>query len=296
MVGALPRWRDARKTVIDAEARRGKGYEFLRLSQGVTAYRWHGPARGPVVVAVHGLTTPSQVWDGLIPHLTALGYRVLSYDLYGRGLSDAPSGRQTAAFFQRQLSDLLDDQGLNEDVTLLGYSMGGSIVTGFAASSPHRVAKVVLVASGGIRMAEDGFDQFCRKVPLLGDWVAGMFMESRLRQELEATGTTDPIDKVRAEQLDRAGYIPAVHSSRRYQLADVQRPEHRILGREDIPVFAVWGEQDKVIPISALGRLAQWNRTARQDMIEGAGHDLMQTHPEEVSNAIRDLLVGKPSS
>jgi len=91
----------------------------------VTHYRWHGPIDGPVIVAVHGLTTPATVWNGMIPFLTAQGYRVLSYDLYGRGFSDAPSGAQNIAFFTRQLGELLADQEITDAVTLMGYSMGG---------------------------------------------------------------------------------------------------------------------------------------------------------------------------
>lgn len=82
--------------------------------------------RGPVAVCVHGLTTPSFVWHGLARGLATFGYRVLIYDLYGRGYSDRAPGHQDQAYFLQQLNDLLEDQQIKGDITLLGYSMGGA--------------------------------------------------------------------------------------------------------------------------------------------------------------------------
>lgn len=45
--------------------------------------------------------------DAITPALTALGFRVLSYDLYGRGYSDAPFRRHTLDFNVQQLDELL---------------------------------------------------------------------------------------------------------------------------------------------------------------------------------------------
>jgi len=38
---------------------------FVKLSGGVTHYRLQGRADGPVIVAIHGLTTPSYVWNAV---------------------------------------------------------------------------------------------------------------------------------------------------------------------------------------------------------------------------------------
>ncbi len=288
----VPTFIEQRKRPVDRQMRAQSDQSFVKLSKGVTAYKWHGPVRGPVIVAVHGLGTPSAVWDDLIPELTKIGYRVLTYDLYGRGLSDAPSGKQTAAFFQRQLDDLLVHEGLDEDVTLLGFSMGGSIVTGYTSISTHKISKVILLCSAGVRVNETTFDQLCRKVPVLGDWLSKLVIPGQLRKDVDRSANAHPLEAVRAAQIEQRGYVPALVSSRRHQLADVQKPEHRIIGRTDIPVFAIWGGEDQVIPVTALGRLAQWNRAAHQEVIEGAGHDLIQTHTTEVGAVLRKMLAG----
>lgn len=80
------------------------------LPNGPTWFQWRGPRDGPVAVCVHGLTTPSFVWGPLADHLAGLGFCVLTYDLYGRGLSARPKGEQDSAFFNAQLAALLDHQ------------------------------------------------------------------------------------------------------------------------------------------------------------------------------------------
>ncbi|EEB85586.1 alpha/beta fold hydrolase [Roseobacter sp. GAI101] len=72
--------------------------QFAELSRGVTHYEWVGPARGPVAVCVHGLTTPSFVWRSITKGLVLMGFRTLIYDLYGRAIRIGQADRRTAPF------------------------------------------------------------------------------------------------------------------------------------------------------------------------------------------------------
>ena len=141
--------------------------------------------------------------DGVADALGRLGYRVLMYDLYGRGLSDAPKGKQDRAFFLRQLSDLCAYHGITEELTIAGYSMGGSIATAFATEYPHSVKRVVLIASAGLKTNESAFARFCRRVPGLGDWAHAMFAHNRILKSIPARGETPQIDAVlQAQRLE----------------------------------------------------------------------------------------------
>jgi alpha-beta hydrolase superfamily lysophospholipase len=66
-----------RRIPMDAQARADAPGEFASLSNGITHYQFHGPVDGPLVVCVHGLTTPSFVYEGLAKRLMERGYRVL---------------------------------------------------------------------------------------------------------------------------------------------------------------------------------------------------------------------------
>ena len=288
-----PFYVERRRTAIGPTERHGAEGEFAPLSQGVTHYRWGGPVRGPVAVVVHGIASPLTSMEAVAKGLGDIGYRVLMYDLYGRGLSDAPKGPQNRAFFLRQLSDLAAYHGLREDITVVGYSMGGSIATAFAAENPHCIKQVMLIASSGVVMNESWFARFCRRVPLLGDWVHGMFAEWRIKRAIPARGQTKDIEKVlRAQrrELTRRGYLPSLLASRRGILAEVQEEEHRQLGRKGIPVIAVWAGADKVIPLQAIGRLAEWNREAHQEVVNHADHALPYTHGEQLTVALRAAM------
>jgi pimeloyl-ACP methyl ester carboxylesterase len=267
---------------------------FVKLSQGVTHYTWLGPTRGPVVVAIHGLTTPSRIWDAVAFGLGRIGYRVLVYDLYGRGFSAPVRGRQDRAFHLRQLEDLLADQGLTEDLTLMGYSMGGAIATAFAADNPHRMKRLILIAPTGIEMEESKFERFTRRVPLIGDWLNAVMGAARMTARLipekaRATEVPDIVD-VQLAQLAQNGFLSAVLSSRRGILNDLQEAEHRKISHDDIPVISIWGEEDTVIPLRALGRLSEWNRRAAQETVKGAGHSLPHTHGTAIADLLRSVL------
>ena len=264
--------------------------EFAKLSDGHTHYKWHGPPDGPVLVCVHGLTTPSFVWDAMMPELVDAGYRVLTYDLFGRGMSDRPKGTQTRSFFMRQLRDLLQHEGVQNGFTLMGYSMGGSIVTVFAAEEPARVGHLVLLAPAGMEHVPSRLSEFARKVPWLGDWVMLTFGGLELRKIARNAPASDSIRERMAEEPDWRGYLPAVLSSQRNLLAETLEEEHRAIHKSGVPVTAIWGELDTVIPLSAMGKLVEWNRDAHQATIPDADHALGMSHPVEVVKAMTDLI------
>lgn len=279
---------------MDADARRGAEGHFAQLSQGVTCYDWLGPVRGPVAVCVHGLTTPSFVWRGLARGLALMGYRVLIYDLYGRGFSDRPEGAQTRAFFLRQLEDLLEDQEVGGDITLMGYSMGGAIATCFAAAHPDRIRQLVLIAPAGMGVKAGWLTRVIAGVPVLGDWLmlAG-FSGSHKRateRERDLPTSVEGIVDLQQRELQFKGYIPAVLSSLRGILSKSLEAEHKALAKRGVPVLAVWGRMDDVIAERAPGQLAEWNRHARQEVVETAGHGLVYTHTEFVLAALRETL------
>lgn len=282
-----------RKPVGKAE-RKGAPGAFAKLSQGVTHYRWHGPARGPILVAIHGLTTPSIALHGVAEGFGSMGYRVLTYDLYGRGLSDAPDGAQDRAFFLQQLTDLLEDQDLEDELTVVGYSMGGSIATAFAQTESHRVKRLILLAPAGVELAESGFSRFCRQTPIIGDWIHNLLGGLRMRKSITAAAEVSEVDGVRASQLGelgRRGFLKSVLSSRRGMLGEVQKEAHQAIGRADIPTVAIWAEQDKAVPIGGLGLLAQWNRNVRQETIPDAGHGMPYTHATALITQLKEVLI-----
>lgn len=291
---AVPLLVERLRAPMDARGRRMATGDFVELSRGLTYYEWRGPARGPVVVCIHGLTTPSYVWAPVAVALTALGVRVLTYDLYGRGLSDRPRGPQDRAFFVTQLDELLTALQITRGVTLLGYSMGGAIATAFAQDKPARVDRLVLVAPVGLGHRVSPFLTFCARVPVIGDGLIRVFGDILHRRGIDRTLPAIPevpdMATRMAGEMGTRGTLPAVLSSLRGMMAEDLAPVHRALAATSLPVLAIWGESDKVIPLAAMGRLAQINRRARQVELPGATHALPYTHAGDILGALTDLL------
>lgn len=285
---------EARRKVMGPEDRQNAPGEFIELSQGITHYQWHGPVRGPIAVCVHGLTTPSFVWQGLTAGLTAMGYRVLTYDLYGRGYSDRPKGAQTDTFFLLQLEELLQSQEVAEDFTLIGYSMGGAISTCFTAKHPDMVRLLVLLAPAGMSMATGRIAQIIRHTPIVGDWLMMALFPARHKKEVEGErglpSSVPDITDLQIRELEYQGFTAAVLSSLRGILGRELKAEHRTIHQSGVPVLAIWGRDDGVIPLSAMGTLTEWSRSTRQEVIEGAGHGLTYTNTDQVLEILRERL------
>lgn len=265
--------------------------QIANLPQGATHYRWSGREGDPIAVCIHGLSTPSFVFAATERSLVTLGYRVLSYDLFGRGYSARVPGRQNATFFRTQLQDLLAHQGVTGPITLLGFSMGGQIATDFAARD-DRVERLILVAPSGL--VEMPARHWVWTLPILGDWVTRVFGGMALRRELvehksQATVIPDFEDRQAAETQMR-GYLPAVLSSRRNMLSRLALDEHRWVADDGTPVLAIWGTADPVIPRRAMGELSRINPVVEHVELREAGHNLLQTHPSEVAAALQGFL------
>ncbi len=291
---AAPLLAERLRPPIDARGRRLASGDFAELSRGLTYFEWRGPSRGPIVVCVHGLTTPSYIYTPLAVALTALGYRVLTYDLYGRGLSDRVRGRQDRAFFVDQLEELLIALEVRQTVSLIGYSMGGAIAAAFAQSHPERIDRLILLAPAGLGHRPSRFHAFCSRFPVLGDGLMRLFGHIVHRRSVDRSIPDNPelpgfVPRV-AGEMGYRGTLPAVLSSLRHMLAEDMAPTHRALAETALPVLAVWGGADRTIPLAAMGRLAQVNRKARQVELRGATHALPFTHPDEITAALTDLL------
>ncbi len=91
---------------------------------------------GPTLALVHGITESRRIWDPLLAPLIAAGYRVIAIDLRGHGASSkvAPYDLSTMA---GDLGAVLQTEGV-DDALLVGHSLGGAVVSAYAAGGPCR--------------------------------------------------------------------------------------------------------------------------------------------------------------
>ncbi len=122
---------------MNDEVRTSLNKDFVKLKNGSIHYGWDGPEDGEKVVMIHGFSTPRFVFMNNVSALADSGYRVLTYDHYGRGFSDRPDVDYNKSLYDNELLELLQVLKIDEPINLVGYSMGGGIATVFAGNHPE---------------------------------------------------------------------------------------------------------------------------------------------------------------
>lgn len=293
-VFGLPMLAEALRPRVEQRRKDGVSGELVALSRGTTHVLRDGPENGPPAILIHGLTTPTYLFAGVIPQLAKAGYRVVAYDLYGRGLSDRPLGKQDLRFFLDQLNEVLAHEQIDEPYLLLGYSMGGAIAAAKAAENPDEISSLVLVAPTGLARANT---PKLAELPIVGDWVMWVLGGFLLRQRLNspsftASSVPDLPERERKETKTK-GYLPSVLSSIRQTVQADLSHAHQKIAEAHIPVLAIWGEADRSVSLKSLARLAELNPAAWHHQIDGGDHGIIHNRPGEVGTEILRFLKAK---
>jgi len=265
---------------------------WMTLSRGRTWYQLAGPENGAPVVLIHGFSVPSCVWDGTFEHLVKAGFRVLRYDLYGRGRSARPLNCDYGlACYVTQLAELADAIPLRQPLGMVGLSMGGPVAAAFASQYPQRVRAVALI-DPVVEGVPTEWKQRLLAVPQLGEWLLRWRGRDVLSEGMAA-------DFHRTERMPSSlparyrahmdvGFFRALHRSLRQGMLGDHRPVFRALGQQLVPVLAVWGEEDRTVPPSQAETLKALVPHATVKRIPQAGH---LPHIEQ-PDAVHPLLAG----
>lgn len=116
---------------------------LITLDSTGTAVRVQEVGEGEPVLFIHGGPNAGSTWAGLLEHFN--GYRSLLVDRPGTGLSDPYTITDLEAFTARFVEDVL--VGLHvERADVVGSSFGGYLALNSAASTPHRIRRMVQMA------------------------------------------------------------------------------------------------------------------------------------------------------
>lgn len=231
-------------------------------------------ARAPVVL-VHGFSVPYFIWDPTFAALTSAGFRVLRYDLFGRGFSDRPRARYNMDLFVRQLHDLLDALNLPQ-VNLIGLSMGGPISTAFTVKFPERVHKLALIDPVGKQDMPLSWLYKAAFLPGLSELILGLAGTENMVKGA-ASDFFDPEhvamfqEKYRV-QMQYRGFKRAILSTLRNKMVSGHPAIYDQLGKLSKPVLLFWGRDDQTLPFEHSRDIAAAVPGIEFHPIEGAGH------------------------
>jgi pimeloyl-ACP methyl ester carboxylesterase len=266
--------------------------KYVALSDGVTHYQIHGPDSGQTVILIHGMTIPGWTWDFQVPALVEAGFRVIVYDLYGRGYSDRPHIEYDRELYLRQLSELLDTLKLKGKLHLAGSSMGGAIAINFAAHYPERVEKIILFSPliyGGLQRV-----QLFRPI-FIGEFmmrVAGIpYFINRCISYYEGTDNAGHYDKLFREQISYKGFEYSFLNLFRTDALGDYREAYSTVAGANKPVLLFYGSNDPEISKTMITELKRIVPYTQVTMLEGVGHGIdLHLATDKVNPVLVDFL------
>jgi len=242
---------------------------------------WESAGEGPALVLTHGAGGNHAAWFQQIPEF-ARARRVIAWDQRGFGRSTARGGANSPERAIRDLAALLDGLGVVR-ADLVGQSMGGWAVLGFALAHPERTRSLVLADTpGGIdtpelraqwaELGRGGFGatELGRHPALADDFFERHPARAVLYQQLGGFG-----------EPELAKILPALVGT---------RVDPTALAQLRCPVLLIVGEKDALFPPAVMRASAALLPNARLALIPRAGHSPYFEEPEAWNRALSEFL------
>jgi pimeloyl-ACP methyl ester carboxylesterase len=242
---------------------------------------------------VHGFSTPYFIFDTTFEFLANSGFRVLRYDLIGRGYSDRPRVDYNIHLFVRQLKDLLDELEFKQ-VNLVGLSMGGPITTSFISENPEFVSRHVLIDPAGAEQVPLPWMLNALKLPIVGELALGLFGNASMLKGI-ASDMVDPetVEHFQNQfkiQMQYMGFKYAILSTMRNGMLDSFYETYVCVGIFHKPTLLFWGVDDATVPFESSKLILKAMPHAEFHAIKNRGHIPHYEKPEIVNPILREFL------
>jgi len=284
------------KLTLDDKARNSAGTPgaFVGLSDGVTHYEVAGPTSGRVAVLVHGFSVPSYIWDPTFKALGEAGFRVIRFDLFGRGLSDRPDAAYDGAFYDRQIDDLLKALNVDGPVDLFGLSFGGYVTAHYASTHPQRIRTLTMVDPSNSAQSIP----WQLRTPLLGAYLFQVgavptMADNQASDFLHPEQFPGWAERYRPQMRYR-GFGRALYRSRLQQSHEDFPAIYSAIAKSGVPVQLIWGKQDPVLAVEQSGHIRKAIPNLTFFEIDQSGHLPQMEQPVIFNQQVLSFLAAHP--
>ncbi|HEY3142208.1 MAG TPA: alpha/beta fold hydrolase [Acidimicrobiales bacterium] len=284
--------------------------QYAHVGETRVAYQDHGT--GPPVVLLHGCPFSSFVWRNILPPLAAAGHRCLAPDLLGLGDTETPPDADWSLPAQAAtVIGWLDVLGLDR-VAVVGHDHGGAVAQLLAAQHPERIDRLVL-------SNVEAYDHWpssderpfitATQLPGVGRLVLWAWSRPALLRLALAAGHAVSDRSVLTAELAR-GYVRANLSdphkrakTRRFLAGQIDPANNRAtldaldgLRHFERPTMLLWGSNDPHFgPPWAQRLAADIPGVERVEVLDNAGHLLMEDQPQHVADLLTQFLTAPPA-
>jgi pimeloyl-ACP methyl ester carboxylesterase len=283
---------------------RDSGARLVDTSNGTLQVLEQGNPQGTPIVLVHCYTCSMNWWDDLAP-LLERDHRVIRVDLLGHGGSDKPGAGYTIDDQATAVAEGLAKLGVL-NATVVGHSLGGSVVTALAQRSPQLATRIVIID----QTAEDGFENqsLAQRVsywPVFGqasDRLLQIAPTSLIRDQYDdafapgydiASGFDNPdqpVDDLRA--MTYTAYKDTYDAEQDFV---AEAPLDERLAATGAPTMVIFGAKDQIYDAQeAVERYRQNVPGVQTHLIPDAGHSPNVERPNEVAPLILSWAAPPP--
>lgn len=254
-----------------------------------------GPGR-PVVL-IHGWPLSGEAFQAQVPALQEAGYRVITYDRRGFGRSDKPRTGYTYDTLTEDLHALLEQLEL-DDVTLVGFSMGGGEVARyFSLYGAERLRSVVFASAVPPYLMQTGDNP---EGPLTKDAATKMTADLTRDEDEFYDGFTGKFFSVNGElkvteQQRQDAFALCKQADKKAALACMAAfggTDFRDdLPKVTVPALVLHGDGDAIVPFEGSGQRTHATLSGSElRVITGAPHGCNVSHSEEWNEALIQFL------
>jgi 3-oxoadipate enol-lactonase len=239
-------------------------------------YEVHGD--GPPVVFAHGAGGTHMSWWQQVPVL-AQTYKCVTIDHRTFGYSRDVKGGPGRRAFVQDLRGLLDQLGIQK-TALVGQSMGGLTVLGFALANPDRVSALIMSdTTGGYSNPE--IAELRRTLQPAPASIERAFAPGYAQRDPARAFLYREINALTAAANEPAAATPS---------APPASPDLGPLLDKKIPVLFIVGEQDQIIPPSIIEAMHKKVPGSQLVKVPGAGHSVYFEKPDDYNRIVMDFL------